>query len=187
MITSSPLSHVTMLAAEKSTSMPFDWSITLNTRTKISTRKFARSARRLLAWRTRSRSTWRFTRVVLRTVSSATFVGISLAIRRRSTSMWRITKRKDWTTLVTTAERDRQIWMRCVDTFAMFMRQFRRISAGEFRWFRKFNIKINFQSFLSFCEKAFKRPRDLKDHEAAIHTHQELYECTFCAKTLWVA
>ncbi|XP_065085392.1 transcription factor grauzone-like [Ochlerotatus camptorhynchus] len=34
----------------------------------------------------------------------------------------------------------------------------------------------------SYCEKAFKRPIDLKEHET-IHTGEVLYSCQFCAKT----
>ncbi|EAT33315.1 AAEL014398-PA [Aedes aegypti] len=34
----------------------------------------------------------------------------------------------------------------------------------------------------SYCEKAFKRPIDLKEHET-IHTGEVLYSCNFCTKT----
>lgn len=43
------------------------------------------------------------------------------------------------------------------------------------------HLNIFFSSF-RYCDKSFKRPRNLMDHEASVHTLQDLYTCTFCPK-----
>lgn len=57
-------------------------------------------------------------------------------------------------------------------------------------------IELNFIMFLKitkekkcpkkiyrYCDKSFKRPRNLIDHEASVHTLQDLYTCSFCPRT----